>query len=151
MAIAKSLQEIGYGDKQILPEFVQKCPLCQRDNRMVVFGNIVIGSQVKQHVDMGYSFCNCQDIFYTRPENVTNPASYFPDENGVITLPDPFFAWPNPYDFHGWDVRQFEILWDMEAYVEKLKSEHHLIDSYWRDMNPDSITPQTFHIKVKNG
>ncbi len=118
-------------------------------NRMVVHGQWVLGKEVKQHPDMGYSFCNCRSIFYTNKVNVTKPASYEPGEHGIITLPDPFFAWPDPYDFRWWDVRRYQILWDMDEYVDELKSKGYLVEHYWRDTDPASVTPQHFHIKVK--
>jgi len=142
LSVAQSLPEIH-------KDFIQKCPLCERMNRLVVYGLYVDAKEVKQYPDMGYSFCNCRNIFYTDSINITKPASYEADKNGLITLPDPYFAWPNPYDFLGWDVRRYEILWDMQEYVRELESKGKVIESYWRDMDVQSPTPQTFHIKVK--
>lgn len=142
MSVAQSLPEVH-------PDFIQQCPLCQRMNRVVVQGIYVVGTKADRHPDMGYSFCNCQDIFYTKPENVTNPASLEPDANGIITRPDPYFAWPNPYDFLGWDVRRYQILSNLDNFVEELESGGWMILDYWRDMDVQSKTPQTFHVKVK--
>jgi len=144
MSIAKQLQEV-------VPFFIQDCPLCGRSNRIVVKGIYRKDdkSPIEFYPDMGYSFCNCKAIFYTRPENVTDPVSYEPDENGIITLPDPFFAWPNPYDFLYWNVRKYEIIWDMHSLVNHLKDMGYEVISYWRDFDLDSKTPQHFHIKVK--
>lgn len=142
MSIAKSLPDVH-------PSFIQDCPLCGRANRVVVKGTYKLGDKLELHPDMGYSFCNCKAIFYTRPENVLEPASYEPDENGVITLPDPFFAWPNPYDFHYWDVRKYGIIWDITSLCEHLESKGYEILSSERDFDVYSETPQHFHIKVK--
>ena len=142
MSIAQSLPEVH-------PFFMQDCPLCGRANRMVVKGMYRQGDRIELYPDMGYSFCNCRAIFYTRPENVTNPVSYEPDETGLITLPDPFFAWPNPYDFMHWDVRRYPVLWDMENLVDELKLAGEEIISCERDFSVHSTTPQHFHIKVK--
>ncbi len=141
MAIAQSLPDIHH-------DFMQNCPVCGRSNRIVVQGVYVVGNKADRHPDMGYSFCNCLDIFYTNEENVTKPASYEPGTDGVITLPDPYFAWPNPYEFLGWDVRRYQILWNMDDFVEFIKHRY-IIESYYRDMDVQSLTPQTFHIKVK--
>jgi hypothetical protein len=128
---------------------MQDCPLCGRSNRVVVKGLFVCGDKAETHPDMGYSFCNCRAIFYTRPENILSPVSYNPDENGMITLPDPFFAWPDPYQFLHWDVRKYQIIWDMESLVEELRLAGDEIISYHRDFDVHSKTPQHFHIKVR--
>ena len=141
MAIAKSLPDIH-------PSFIQECPLCGRANRIVMKGVFKLGDKIELHPDMGYSFCNCKSIFYTSPENLTDEIKVQPDENGVITMPDPFFAWPDPYQFHYWDVRRYRILWDMDALCEQLESEGYRIISTKRDFDVHSKTPQHFHIKV---
>jgi len=119
-------------------------------NRMVVHGTFVLGKEVSKHPDMGYSFCNCKDIFYTNRQNVTNPHSYLADEDGVISIPDPFFAWPDPYQFLYWDVRKYEILWQMEGLVDHLKTKGYKVLSAERDFDLNSKTPQHFHIKVES-
>jgi|GEM_PF-6518572 len=142
MSIAQELPEVH-------PFFIQKCPFCDRNNRMVVKGLYVLGSKVEQYPDMGYSFCNCRAIFYTRPENLTEPVGYIPDEQGNLSLPDPFFAWPNPYDFLHWNVRRYEIIWDMYSLCEYLMEQGYQVLSARRDFNLNSTTPQHYHIKVK--
>lgn len=141
MSIAKSLPDVD-------PFFMQDCPLCGRSNRMVVKGVFKIGDKVELHPDMGYSFCNCKSIFYTRKENVMNPVKADPSSS-VITKPDPFFAWPDPYQFHLWDVRKYEIIWDMDSLCERLVEDGYEVISAERDFKLDSKTPQHFHIKVK--
>lgn len=143
MAIAKELVDVH-------KFFVQECPFCKRSNRIVMNGLFVLGDKVEKHPDMGYSFCNCKNMFYTRPENVVWPARYDPDENGIITLPDPFFAWPDPYEFRFWDVRRYKIIWPLDSLCERLKELGYEIESTLRDFDLYSKTPQHYHIKVKN-
>ena len=99
---------------------------------------------------MGYSFCNCVSVFYTRPSNLVEPVStYIPDQSGIITLPDPFFAWPNPYDFHYWNVRKYELIWPMDSLCQEYEDMGYEIISAKRDFNPNSETPQHYRIEVK--
>lgn len=142
MSVAKSLPDIS-------PFFMQTCPICSRDNRMVVKGTYKLGDKIELYPDMGYSFCNCKNLFYTRKENLVNPVSYDPDKDGIITLPDPFFAWPNPYDFHYWDVRRYEIIWDLFSLLEVLSERGFIVEKYWRDFDVNSSTPQHYHIAIK--
>jgi hypothetical protein len=141
MSIAKSLPEIH-------PDFIQECPLCARMNRIVVQGLFVLGDKKERHPDMGYSFCNCKNIFYTRPENLRDEVSPYPNAEGLVTYPDPFFAWPDPYSFLYWDVRRYRILWNMDTLCDDLKSRGYGIISAERDFDVQSATPQHFHIKV---
>lgn len=141
MAIAKELDTVD-------PQFIQKCPLCERENRIVMNGLFVIGSKVEKHPDMGYSFCNCKNIFYTNRENLRDEVLLKPDDNDIITYPDPFFAWANPYDFLYWNPRKYHIIWDMFSLVETLTEWGFQVDGYCRDFNLESKTPQHFHIKV---
>jgi len=142
LAIAKELDTVD-------PRFVQSCPLCERPNRIVMNGLFVVGNKAEKHPDMGYSFCNCKNIFYTNRANLTEEILLQPDENGVITYPDPFFAWANPYDFLFWNPRKYHIIWDMLGLVETLKEWGFDVVSYRRDFDLESKTPQHFHIKVK--
>lgn len=135
--------------KEVHPFFIQDCPLCGRSNRIVVKGVFKNGDNIELQPDMGYSFCNCESIFYTRPENVVNPVSYEPDEQGMVTLPDPFFAWPDPYQFLFWDVRKYPIIWDMDSMCDHLIEQGYQIISAERDFDVHSQTPQHYHIKVK--
>jgi len=116
---------------------------------VVVKGVYKMGDKIELQPDMGYSFCNCRDIFYTRKENVLDPISYEPDEDGMISLPDPYFAWPDPYQFYGWNVRRYEILWDMDSFCDYLREQGYQVLSAERDFDLYSSTPQHFHIKVK--
>ncbi len=141
MSIAKELEVVH-------PDFIQDCPLCGRSNRIVMNGVWRLGTKTDKHPDMGYSFCNCKAIFYTNKENVRNPVDPLPDENGMITYPDPFFAWPNPYDFLFWDVRKYQIIWNMDSLCDKLISMGYEVEWAKRDFDVHSKTPQHFHIKV---
>lgn len=109
MSVAKQLPEIE-------PFFMQDCPLCGRSNRMVVKGVSRYTDDGKTwhkelYPDIGYSFCNCKCIFYTRFENVKerddlsfqtmeNPLAklgelYLSMESGqnlLIRMPDVFFV-----------------------------------------------------------
>lgn len=138
MAIAKTLPEVH-------PDFIQDCPLCKRPNRIVMHATY----DGQKHPDMGYSFCNCKSIFYTRPENIRDAVKIEPDENGVITYPDPFFAWPDPYEFKFWDVRKYQVLWDMSSLCEQLIEDGYEVISAQRDFDVASATPQHFHIRIK--
>lgn len=144
MSVAQKLPEVH-------PFFVQKCPMCGRDNRMVVKGVYKNGEKQELYPDIGYSFCNCTAIFYTRPENVVTPYCYEPDEKGIITAPDPFFCeWGNnPYSFPHWNPRKFEILWDMDSFCEYITNKGILIENAWRDFEINSATPMSFHVKVR--
>lgn len=142
MSIAKSLPDID-------PICMQTCPLCSRANRIVMKGVYKKDNRIELQPDAGYSFCNCRSIFYTRPENLFEEVLPKPDENGVITYPDPFFAWPDPYKFEYWNIRKYRILWDMDSLVDHLKQQGYEVLSAERDFQVGSLTPQHFHIKVK--
>jgi hypothetical protein len=131
------------------PFFMQECPFCQRSNRMVVKGVYVKDGKHEVHPDMGYSFCNCRSVFYTRPENIIAPFSYAP-VNHIITAPDIFFVeWDNdPYRFPHWDVRRYQILWEMEAYVESLKLDGYEVKRAWREFEVGATYPMHFHVEV---
>lgn len=145
MSIAQSLPEVE-------PFFMQACHFCGRANRMVVKGvyRKDESSPIENYPDMGYSFCNCKNVFYTRLENVLEDrVHYYEPKDGVVSGPDPFFAWPNPYDFMLWDVRRYLTIWPMDALCEHLESRGYEIISAERDFDVHSKTPQHFHIKVK--
>lgn len=139
MAVAKELVEVD-------ARFIQQCPLCKRQNRIVMHG---LHDGTNKHPDMGYSFCNCKNIFYTKPENLRDEVTPKPDTSGVITYPDPFFAWPDPYEFKFWDVRRYRILWSMEGMCEQLSEDGYEVLDARRDFDVHSATPQHFHIRVK--
>ena len=126
MSVAKQLPEIE-------PFFMQDCPLCGRSNRMVVKGVCRYDDKTELYPDIGYSFCNCKNIFYTRFENIKEhdcesfQTMYEPlkkldylfrnMEIGqclLIRMPDPYFCdWgQDPYEFLHWNPRRNHILFD---------------------------------------
>lgn len=118
---------------------------------MVVQGVYHDGDKTSLYPDIGYSFCNCKCIFYTKPENVWEPLKLLPDGDGTIIYPDPFFCeWGNnPYSWVHWNPRHYEVLWDMLSLVESLPDMGYSVLSYKRDFDEQSRTPQCFHIKVR--
>lgn len=142
MSIAKALSDIH-------PDFLQECPLCGRDNRIVMKGVYKLGDKVELQPDMGYSFCNCKAIFYTNSDNLWDEIKPEPDEQGVITYPDPFFAWPDPYQFHYLDVRRYQILWDMDSMCEQLEADGYEVIRTFREFDVHSNYPQHFHIIIR--
>jgi len=145
MSIAQRLPEV-------VPFFMQECPLCGRSNRMVVKGVYTYEGKSEIYPDMGYSFCNCKAIFYTRPENVTEPFILIPEgDEVIISQPDPFFVeWGNdPYSFIYWNPRKYRALWDMESLVDSLPEMGYEVIDYERDFNVHSLTPQHFHIRAR--
>lgn len=142
MSIAKQLEELH-------PHSMQDCPLCGRANRIVMKGVFIQENKLELYPDMGYSFCNCKAIFYTNAENVWEEVRPEPNADGKITYPDPFFAWPNPYDFLFWDIRKYRILWDLDSLCDELRAQGYEIESVRRDFDVHSATPQHFHIGIK--
>lgn len=144
LAIAKSLPDVE-------PQFMQVCPICERSNRMVVKGVYVREGKRETYPDIGYSFCNCKDIFYTNPDNVMEEdPKFWKETHGMVHIsqPDPFFCeWGNnPYSWDHWNPRKHQILWDMHSLVRKLEDSHFEVLRYWRDFETTSDTPQHFHI-----
>lgn len=147
MAIAKRLPDVD-------PRFMQRCPLCDRNNRMVVHGVYRHEGKVQLYPDIGYSFCNCRDIFYCDKQYCTEPDTSWRDEGDFtyISKPDPFFCdWGNnPHTtFLHWNPRKFNILWDMHRFVEFLEERGYTVLEAKRDFDTNSKTPQHFHIKTK--
>ena len=132
--------------------------MCGRSNRMVVKGVYSNGDKTEIYPDIGYSFCNCHAIFYTRYENVTGPKTVDPPfilipfgDEVTITQPDPFFCeWgQDPYKFTHWNPRKHQVLWDMESLVDYLPSLGYEVLNYRRDFDVHSMTPQHYHIEVR--
>lgn len=159
MSIAQSLSTVD-------PFFMQPCPLCGRLNRMVVKGVYVKGDKVELYPDMGYSYCNCKSIFYTKLENIVQQNVGFQNykeplrelervfeaipsgDTILIVAPDPFFCeWgQDPYSFHHWDPRKNFILWDMESLCDEARAIGYEVIYAVRDMDVQSKTPQ--HMKI---
>lgn len=168
MSVAKQLSEVN-------SFFMQDCPLCGRSNRMVVKGVCRYtddGKNLKQELypDIGYSFCNCRNIFYTRFENVKehNDLSFqtmeFPlvklaelygsmesGQNLLIRMPDPFFCdWgQDPYEFLHWNPRRNHILFDMDEFCEEAKEIGFEVVKAERDFSVGTENPQTMEILLR--
>ena len=163
MAIAQALPNV---DKN----FIQKCPLCGRMNRIVVLGVFISGDKCEKHPDMGYSFCNCKSIFYTNYSNITikthSGIQYYEKpleelknvfqmspSGKVLTfnMPDPFFCeWSNnPYTFEHWNPRFNHILFDMEQFCEDAKEIGFEVISARREFDVQSQYPKTMEITLK--
>lgn len=149
------------------PFFMQKCPLCGESQRMMIRGNWVDENQ-KWHrfPDMGYSFCNCRNIFFTKWENVIerdttwnnceNPLGRLKYEfqsspkEFTISMLDPYFInWLCPHEMWHWQCRKVYILWDMDSWVEECKKVGFEVLEAKRDMDIDTKTPQHFHVTVR--
>lgn len=159
MSVAQSLPEI---DKN----FMQICPLCKQDNRMIIKGVKHYDERREIYPDIGYSFCNCKNIFYTNHENLWqhgNMPICTPDElkrvyEGMksgktfhLIMPDPFFIeWAkDPHEYLHWDPRKNYIIWDMEQFVREIKAVGFEVLEYFRDFGIESDPSQVFKVKVK--
>lgn len=165
MSIAQSLSVIA-------PFFMQICPLCERNNRIIVNGVYRENQNEKafqKYPDIGYSFCNCKNIFYTRLENlfeenrseiIANPVRRMANEwclmksgdSFKLTLPDPFFCeWgSDPYStFTHWNPRVHWILWDKDQFVEEMLAIGFEVLSCNRQFYVHAEYPQTFEIVVR--
>lgn len=161
MSIAQKLNDVQ-------SFFVQECPLCSRPNRIVARGVYRDETEMRLYPDIGYSFCNCKNIFYTRFENLNtgvgqedaNPVDKMkkafdflaPGRQCSIVLPDPFFCeWGNdPYKtFLHWNPRVHWILWDKDQFEDELKAIGFEIISSKRQFDVRSDSPQTFEFIVK--
>jgi len=158
LAIAKSLPLVD-------PFFMQECPLCGTMQRMMIRGNYVDDNNWSRFPDMGYSFCNCHDIFFTKPENVneidttwnncsdlvgklkesysTGPSEF------TISMLDPYFInWNSPHEMWHWLVRKVYYLIDMDSFCNMCREVGFEVVSAVRDMDVESKTPQNFHVTV---
>ena len=163
MAIAKSLPKID----SIL---MQKCPLCERMNRIVVKGICRNGNNLETYPDMGYSFCNCKAIFYTNYENVKihthfgfqhfehplkelkNIYDFSPSgKEMTFIMPDPFFCeWGNnPYTFEHWNIRFNHALFDMDQFCEDAKEIGFEVISAKRQFDVNSEDKKTMEIILR--
>ena len=159
LAIAKHLPYVD-------PFFMQECPLCGTPQRMMIRGNYVDKHNWSRYPDMGYSFCNCHNIFFTKTDNLievdTNWNNYLDpmqrlsklfdeaSEPFTITMLDPYFInWNSPHEMFHWECRKIYILWDMDEFVKICKQVGFEVVSAIRDMDVNSATPQHFHITVR--
>ncbi len=149
------------------PFFLQPCPLCLTYQRMMIRGNWIDEKGVwSRFPDMGYSFCNCRNIFFTKWENLSerdttwnncdNPLERlqlaYMEAPGKFTISmlDPYFInWNAPHEMWHWLCRKVYILWDMDSWVDECKKVGFEIVSAVRDMDVQSKTPQHFHVTVR--
>jgi hypothetical protein len=118
--------------------------------------------------DMGYSFCNCKDIFYSRHEDVRNDVGLQSDKDPLgrlssdfktmksgeilsITMHDIFFVeWgKDPHMFLGWDPRTNFILWNMEVLCDEAEAIGFEVVSAERNFEIGTGNPQTFKMELK--
>lgn len=163
MSVAQRLPEI-------VPFFMQDCPLCGRANRMVIKGVCRYDGKTEIYPDIGYSFCNCKNIFYTRFENVKEHEAqsfqnlekpleklaelYGSMESGLnllIRMPDPFFVdWgQDPYEFLHWNPRRNHILWNLDQFCEEAALIGFEVVSAKRDFSVGTENPQTMEILLR--
>jgi len=164
LAIAKSLPPTD-------PFFIQECPLCGALQRMMIRGLYIDkedGNKGKLYPDMGYSFCNCRNIFFTKFENVTSPDGGFNSlhkplehlweifeisksgQTIIITMRDPYFClWNRPHEYTGFNPRVNFILWDMNSFANECLKAGFEVVSAVRDMDVESKTPECYHITLR--
>lgn len=161
MSIAKKLAEVD-------PNFIEPCPLCKRPNRMVVKGVFTSGETRECYPDMGYYFCNCKNVFYTRFKNLTNDIGFQSLQHPLedlknkfnkmksgevlnIIAPDIFFVdWQqDPYEFVHWNPRTTYTLWNMNQIVEEAKVIGFEVVKAEHNFDTDSENPQTFNILLR--
>ena len=163
MSVAQQLQEVK-------PFFMQTCPLCSRSNRIIVLGMYRDGERTERYPDIGYSFCNCKNIFYTNFSNIENGISLEESADPVIrmrvmlssmasgqcarlVLPDPFFCeWGNdPYKtFLHWNPRVHWIIWDKDQFEQEMRDMGFEIVSCKREFDVQKTeSQQTFEIVVR--
>lgn len=145
---------------------MQECPLCGASQRMMIRGNFIDEKGVwHRYPDMGYSFCNCRNVFFTKWENLIdreltwnncrNPLAklkeaYDEGREFTISMLDPYFInWNNPHEMWHWQCRKVYILWDMHSWVDECKKVGYEVVSAIRDMDVESKTPQNFHVTVR--
>ena len=163
MSVAKQLPEIE-------PFFMQDCPLCGRSNRMVVKGVCRYDDKTELYPDIGYSFCNCKNIFFTRFENIKEHddrsfqnierpleklAELFDSmesgQNLLIRMPDVYFVdWgQDPYEFLHWNPRKNHILFNMDQFCDEAKEIGFEIVKAERDFTVGTEHPQTMEILLR--
>lgn len=160
---------IDKGLKPIDPFFVQTCPICGASQRMMIKG-LYLDKEGKGtlYPDMGYSFCNCKNIFFTKWENISTDekglnsvkdpigklteilSEISPGEVIKITMRDPYFCiWTKPHEYSGFNPRLNFTLWDMDTFVEECKTVGFEVLSAERDMDVESKTPECYHITLR--
>jgi len=136
---------------------------------MMIRGNWIDNKGVwSRFPDMGYSFCNCRNIFFTKWENVTRGddglnSSRDPlgklqetfksaDKGSIvkITMRDPYFIiWSHPHDYTGFNPRVNFILWDAESFIKECTAIGFELVEWHRDMDVESATPECYHVTLR--
>lgn len=161
MSVAKGLPPVD-------PFFLQRCPMCRKEHRMMIRGLYVDNGKSQLYPDMGYSFCNCRNIFFTKWENITELNGGFNSEkqpikklqdvfamasNGqtiVITMRDPYFVdWNRPHEYTGFNPRVNYTLWDMGSFTDECVKVGFEVLSAVRDMDVNTKTPECYHITLR--
>lgn len=151
----------------VVPMFEQTCPICERKQRMIVRGWYIHKDKEERYPDIGYSFCNCHNIFFTNYENVKSyagitseqyPVDYLMDkwhqmyksDSMTITMPDVYFCdWRDPSSWKHWLPRKHHILWDMDSFCDVAKLIGFEVVSAKRDMDVESRLPQHMIITLR--
>lgn len=135
---------------------------------MVIKGVYEYDGKSEIYPDIGYSFCNCKNLFYTNYSNlnkhgnglheVEKPLEWIKNEFDVantkdimmVTMPDVFFVeWhKNPYSFGYWNPRAIHTLWDMEQLALEFKNVGFEIIDKKRIMDVHSSEQKHFMIVV---
>jgi hypothetical protein len=137
---------------------------------MVVQGVYNVGTKSDRHPDMGYSFCNCKNIFYTDYSNIkvkTHSGFQYCEKpleelknvfemspsGKVLTfnMPDPFFCeWgQDPYAFEHWNPRLNHVLFDMYQFCEDAEEIGFEVVSFRREFDVQSKYPKTMEIVLR--
>lgn len=151
----------------IVPMFEQECPLCHEKHRMIVRGWYIHKDTEERYPDIGYSFCNCRNIFFTNYENIKrnvgitshkDPIQSLKDEFSKmysmesikIIMPDVYFVdWRNPSLWKHWLPRQHHILWDMDSFCDVARMVGFDVIEALRDMDVCSALPQHMTITLR--
>lgn len=163
MSVSKELSKVD-------PFFLQACPLCGQLNQMCVRGVYRNQDKSELYPDMGYSFCTCKCIFYTKHENITesspNEFQHLKDQmlylrnkfsemksgdQWFLWMPDPFFVeWSkSPYEFLHWNPRRNHIIWDLNSFNEEVKNIGFDVVYATRQMDVYAQHPQTMEFLLK--
>ena len=135
---------------------------------MMIRGNWIDGNgEWKRFPDMGYSFCNCRDIFFTKWENVIEKNTTWNNcedlvaklaedyaegpREFTISMLDPYFVnWNCPHEMWHWLLRKVYYLIDMDSFCDLCREVGFEVVSAVRDMDVESKTPQNYHVTVRH-
>jgi len=119
---------------------------------------------------MGYSFCNCKNLFYTNYDNIGKDVigkrldvvdhiqelknialDLKPGWRVQIYLPDPFFCeWGrDPHEFLHWNPRRYYQIWDVDQFCQEAENAGLRVVSAYREFGVKAEHPQTFKITLQ--